>query len=91
MTPTLMAEELVPGISKLYQLGTGVISGTTQIDGVAASCRVRLEYYNDPTDIILSAANGTYTFTGLLAGKWQLIVESLDGTRRAKTEMLNIT
>ena len=90
MTPTLMAEELVPGISKLYQLGTGVISGVTQINGVPAKCRVRLEADNMPTDIIETSATGDYTCTGLSSGTWRLIIESLDGSYRGKTEILNI-
>jgi len=80
-----------PSVYKNYWVEDSpkVITGTTKLSGVNASCFVRLRnHLFDEVDAIASASNGSYSFIKLAAGKYSLIVESIDGSKRSKVEHL---
>ena len=74
-TPLSMISEIDSNF-RFQNRGIGVISGTTEIDGVASPCRVFL-HTSDGTQIgyIRTGDSGTYSFTGLAPGHYRLVIE----------------
>lgn len=81
------------GLRRLPDHGTGVISGTTKLDNVATPCRVFLHAADGTLWAYRRSGNdGTYSFVGLPAQEYRLVIEDdRQGTRRSKVEHVVVT
>lgn len=67
--------------------GTGIVAGTTSIGGVAAPCRVSLHAEDDTLlSYVRTGATGVYSFIGLSAGAYYLVMRDESTLYRAKVE-----
>ncbi|MCD9097029.1 carboxypeptidase-like regulatory domain-containing protein [Luteimonas fraxinea] len=76
------------GLRRLYDRGTGVVSGVSKIAGLPAPCRVFLHESNGALrGFRRTGANGTYSFIGLPPGEYRLVIEDDNKTlNRSKVE-----
>lgn len=76
------------GLRRSISRGTGVVSGTTSIAGVASPCRVELRDGDDTRVAFMrSSASGVYSFIGLAPGEYSIVIRDDKQTaHRAKVE-----
>lgn len=76
------------GLQRLWARGGGVISGVTKLDGALTPCRVFLHSADGTLrGFRRTGSNGAYSFIGLPAGEYRLIIEDdRQAARRSKVE-----
>lgn len=87
----------LPGVNSTLRLGNhgaATITGVTKIGGVPARCRIHLHDAADGLMIgfRLSGADGAYSFPGLAAGEYYLVImDDRAGGHRAKVEHIALS